>query len=228
MRIRNMLITAAALALMPAAAMAQISYNSTPTAGWHYGSGNDYNPANTAVLTSGDDELYLRWHVTYEGAPASSGDTYSFTSDQFDLAINHSLSFDWGFTTATSLDNLGVTLTIADLGAHTSVSYNGFDPLGLGSNSFNDNYTSDGSVQNSARLSFPFILGAFDPNLDDTYKVTLTVTGLSERPTSLTTYAQVGAGAGAVPEPASWALMLGGFGLIGGAMRRRKAQVRFA
>jgi len=33
---------------------------------------------------------------------------------------------------------------------------------------------------------------------------------------------------GAVPEPASWALMLGGFGLVGGAMRtRRKAAVSF-
>ena len=36
------------------------------------------------------------------------------------------------------------------------------------------------------------------------------------------------AGAGAVPEPASWALMLGGFGAIGGALRsRRKAAVSF-
>ena len=36
-------------------------------------------------------------------------------------------------------------------------------------------------------------------------------------------------GAGAVPEPASWALMLGGFGLVGGAMRSRrmKAAVSF-
>lgn len=35
--------------------------------------------------------------------------------------------------------------------------------------------------------------------------------------------------AGAVPEPASWAMMLGGFGLVGGAMRsRRKAAVTFA
>ena len=35
--------------------------------------------------------------------------------------------------------------------------------------------------------------------------------------------------AGAVPEPASWALMLGGFGMVGGAMRSRKrAGVRFA
>jgi len=38
-----------------------------------------------------------------------------------------------------------------------------------------------------------------------------------------------GTGSGSVPEPASWALMLGGFGLVGGAMRaRRKASVTFA
>ena len=33
--------------------------------------------------------------------------------------------------------------------------------------------------------------------------------------------------AGAVPEPASWALMIGGLGLVGGALRRRTLQ-RFA
>jgi len=33
---------------------------------------------------------------------------------------------------------------------------------------------------------------------------------------------------GAVPEPASWALMLGGFGLVGSAMRRRKVSLSFA
>jgi hypothetical protein len=31
-----------------------------------------------------------------------------------------------------------------------------------------------------------------------------------------------------VPEPASWAMMVGGFGLIGAAMRRRKVAVSFA
>jgi hypothetical protein len=35
----------------------------------------------------------------------------------------------------------------------------------------------------------------------------------------------VGVGAGGVPEPASWALMIGGFGLAGAALRRRKALV---
>ncbi len=32
----------------------------------------------------------------------------------------------------------------------------------------------------------------------------------------------------AVPEPASWAMMIGGFALAGAAMRRRKASIRFA
>lgn len=32
----------------------------------------------------------------------------------------------------------------------------------------------------------------------------------------------------AVPEPASWALMIGGFGLVGGALRRRTVARRFA
>lgn len=39
----------------------------------------------------------------------------------------------------------------------------------------------------------------------------------------------VSGASGAVPEPASWALMLGGFGLVGGALRsRRRAQTSFA
>jgi hypothetical protein len=33
--------------------------------------------------------------------------------------------------------------------------------------------------------------------------------------------------AGAVPEPASWALMIAGFGLVGAAMRRRSVRVAF-
>jgi hypothetical protein len=34
--------------------------------------------------------------------------------------------------------------------------------------------------------------------------------------------------AGAIPEPASWALMIGGFGLIGAAMRRRRTGFQLA
>jgi len=35
-------------------------------------------------------------------------------------------------------------------------------------------------------------------------------------------------GPGGVPEPASWAMMVGGFGLVGAAMRRRSTKLRFA
>ena len=34
--------------------------------------------------------------------------------------------------------------------------------------------------------------------------------------------------AAAVPEPASWAMMIGGFALVGGMMRRQRATVRYA
>jgi hypothetical protein len=39
---------------------------------------------------------------------------------------------------------------------------------------------------------------------------------------------KIGALTAAVPEPASWALMIGGFGLAGAAMRRRAVGLRFA
>jgi len=33
---------------------------------------------------------------------------------------------------------------------------------------------------------------------------------------------------GAVPEPATWAMLIGGFGMVGGTLRRRRTAVRFA
>lgn len=46
---------------------------------------------------------------------------------------------------------------------------------------------------------------------------------------SVLPYVQLIQTGGAVPEPASWALMLGGFGMVGGALRsRKKVAARFA
>lgn len=52
--------------------------------------------------------------------------------------------------------------------------------------------------------------------------------GFETTPGASITATVAGAPAGAVPEPASWALMLGGFGLVGGAMRARRRSVAFA
>ena len=38
----------------------------------------------------------------------------------------------------------------------------------------------------------------------------------------------VGGGGAVVPEPATWAMMIGGFGLAGGALRRRRVSVTYA
>ncbi len=64
------------------------------------------------------------------------------------------------------------------------------------------------------------ILDAYGPNV---FEFTLGAT-------SLTAYygGSITVSALSAPEPAPWALMVGGFGLLGGTLRGRKASVRFA
>ena len=190
-------------------ALAQVVYNSAPVDGFNYGTGNNYTPANAAVLTTPAgpyntaEELALRFHQTGYVAPASdSNGVYSF-------ALGTSpISFDWSVDG--SQYNAQITLTNILTGA--TVSYN---PFIAG----NDNYTSATDTdlaQNSERLNFSFLSAlGFDPNVNDTYSATLTSGGRS-----LTAYAQIGSGAPPVPEPATWAMMLIGFGAIGFAMRK--------
>lgn len=56
---------------------------------------------------------------------------------------------------------------------------------------------------------------------DDFGAYTLTIDGPG-------TASNLPTGPGVVPEPATWAMMLAGFGIVGHAMRRRKATVRYA
>lgn len=212
MKIVYFALAAAAACVATASEATTTAYNSTPSDGWFYGSGNDYTPANTAVLTTdAGDQLYLRMHKTFEVAPASTGDLYSFTLG------TDPMSFDWGIDN-NSGSAITALLTITNLAAGASTSY---DPFFLG----NDNSTGNGSAQNSFRLNWAGI--GFDPNVNNTYRVQLDVNGLAGGPQSFSVDAQLGAGA--VPEPATWAMMISGFGLVGGAMRyRQRATVRFA
>ena len=47
-------------------------------------------------------------------------------------------------------------------------------------------------------------------------------------PNVKTTFAKTGIQVAAVPEPASWTMMIAGFGFMGGALRRRAARVNYA
>ena len=179
-------------------------FNSAPGVGFQYGTGNNYSPANAAVLT-GVTELSLRLHQTGQVAPASDANgVYSFALGTAPI------SFDWGIT------RLGVRsfptsrITVTNIGTGQTVSY---DPFFFG----NDNYTAiAGTAQNSARLNFGFLLGSgFTPNVDSTYRVNLT-SGNESR----SVVAQ--RGVGAVPEPATWAMMIVGFGAVGVTMRRSR------
>ncbi|OBX19716.1 hypothetical protein A9995_03890 [Erythrobacter sp. QSSC1-22B] len=189
----------------PATAATTLEYNSAPTSEFTYGSGNDYSPANAAVLTSDNVELALRFHQTFTAAPASdSSGVYSFALG------TDPLSFDWSILGDTS----SALISMTNLLTGTSTSY---DPFFFG----NDNATNgSGAAQNSFRLNWAGI--GYDPDVNNTYSVNLT-----SGSNSLTTYAKLGTGAvttAAVPEPSTWAMMLLGFGFVGGAMRSAKRQ----
>ena len=197
------------VASVPVYAQAATIYNSAPAVGFHYGAGNDYSPANAAVLT-GTNELSLRFHKTGIAAPASNASgVYSFALGTMPI------SFDWGITSNDFLESAAL-ITVSNVGTGQTVSYN---PFFVG----NDNYVAiTGTAQNSARLNFGFLLGnGFTPNVDSTYRV-----NLAYGQQSLSVDAQLGAGAApAVPEPTTWAMMLFGFGAVGFAARRSTKNV---
>jgi len=208
---RTLFFAASAVLAVSASPAAAAVDPTAPTGGFTYGTGNNYAPANAVIATQGTSELATRFHVTGQPATAPNGNTYVF-----DLGTRN-ISFDY------SILNPGVNtqLTLTNLLTGQSASYN---PL-ISDNSVN----SAGAFQNSQQLGFGFLNGGFsfglvtgslgfNPNINDTYRL-----DLRSGANTVTAFAQVGTGAvAAVPEPATWALMLLGFGGMGVAMRRSR------
>ncbi len=205
----NKFMIAAAIAVAPMASAAYadtLTFNSDPSVTFNYGAGNNYIPANSAVLTTTDpaSQIAGRAHIYQVAAsPSSPTGVYSF-------ALGSNVSFDYSFS------NL-LTGQIQLINLLTGQTYD--------SGSFT---LGNSLLQDSQRLNFAFIAGplGYDALVNDTYQVNLIGTNSAGSHMN-TFFSQLGNG-GAVPEPATWAMMLLGFGGIGIAVRRSAKQGKLA
>lgn len=203
---------------MTSAAQAAVTFNDNLSApGVYYGTGN-VNGSFTINNTPGF-EMALRGKVFQGPSPTPVGNVYNF-------ALGDLISFDWSFKPKAGdgglpLDGLSTLLTIKNLGTGGSFSFN---PFLVPDNATNPN--APGGFQNSWRLSFGFLNGAggigYDPIANSTYDVSWRLAG--QRSPANSIILNQGTGVSAVPEPATWAMMMMGFALIGFAMRRGNRQ----
>jgi hypothetical protein len=212
--------TAVAAISMAAPAAAQLQTNANLANGVYYGAGNVNG--NFVTNTQGGIELGLRSKI-FQGSPmASVGNVYTIPLGNvfsFDFSIDPSVGPELnpvtGFTSLLSVQNL-----------KTGETFN-INPYLYPDNALGG-LTAPGGIQNSQRINFNYLGLDYDANEDNSFLITLTATnvpGLGQG-FSATNLVNVGAGfAAAVPEPASWAMMISGFGLVGGAMRSRKTSV---
>ena len=226
MIMNKMLITIASVSMLAASPLtaAEVVHNSNPSVPFTYGSGNDYTPANASVLKVNPDakispELAARFHITGEAATPSVDGVYSFALGAPKISFDYSLPGDTR-DASVKLTNL-LTGAVAQYFASAIPDANG--PLA--------------GYQGSQQLGFGFLNGGFPPfgnlgfnkDVDNTYRFDLTSSG-----NTLTTFAKVGNGfnpVAAVPEPATWMMLLFGFFGIGASMRSKKitgTRVNFA
>lgn len=228
LKIKTMAVLAVASVLAPIAAAApaaaQTVYNADPTQPYINGTGGAYTPANFAVSTfNGGDQIALRYHISRLGAPASdNAGNYSFAAGVPGLSYEFSID-----DTAQLLNHTSALLTLTDLGTGQVVSFN---PYGIPDNTVLTHQPGgQGFIQNSEKLSFAIVgFGPlFDASKNDTYRTTFSINDATGAAHSLSINAIVGSGfTAAVPETATWGMMILGMGAIGVAMRRRKVTTR--
>jgi hypothetical protein len=230
MRMRSVLLGGlAAMAAFGVAASAQadgLAFNQDLVVpGVYFGTGNANG--GFTVDTENGVEVALRAHRYQQPTPTPVGNLYTFSTAATN-ALTNSLSFDWSVNPSlpghdtVSLADTTATITITDL-------------LNNHIQSFPANFillqnatTPGGGYQNSERLVFSFVDSLYDATVNNTFLVNLTLSGLQGGPISVTERIQQGAGFNAVPEPATWAMMILGMGGLGAVMRRRRQAAAIA
>lgn len=190
--------------------------------GVYFGSGNPNG--GFTVNTQNGVEMGIRAKI-YQGAvPTPIGNVYN-------IALGNVVSWDWSFNPSViapvSLAGLQSLMTITNVATGGSFSFN---PFLVADNA--TNALAPGGFQNSWRMSFGFLNGlggiGYNSNVDSTYRVDWTTSGDAFGSMTDSIIVNQGAGAPAVPEPASWMLLMVGFGVVGFAMRKRSNQLPHA
>ena len=153
------------------------------------------------TLFAGDEIIYTLSAIAGSGWMTNSADSlFPFLAFPIDEAGNRDVTY--------SLDFLRSGASIfTDSGSVR----NSFVHFGTNTVAFNS-----GLIADAFRLSV-----AFDSGDSATINSITPIFGTPDRSSAITFGAL-----NAVPEPASWAMMILGFGLIGGAMRRRNTRVK--
>jgi len=185
--------------------------------------GIDFNPTVDRLRLVSDANQNLRINLN-SSPPAAINDGMAtlFASSDVDL-IGAAYTNSRPGVTSTMLFGIDaitsslVRATNANLGTYVATNAAGmnFGPLGL-------------TLAPNSRLSFDISGGSGNAFLtlgDAFYRLSLE-TGAATLVGATGPRDVIGMTAGAVPEPASWAMMIGGFGMVGASMRRRKAQTR--
>lgn len=188
-------------------------------------------PASAATLTRTSSE-YSDYSVTGFEAPVADGKS-SYLLGVYEAATNHSHSHvanvfvdDQGgrplYLTLTSYEGVDWTFSGSGVGSIAGILLSAYTPSSV--------IGVDAAKVTSLVGSTKYVGYAYTyPSADATALIDYS-TNFFRAPVdaAIMTYSGNGfaiAASGAVPEPASWALMIGGFGMIGAAMRRRPTVV---
>jgi hypothetical protein len=184
--------------------------------------GIDFNPVPDRLRLVSDSGQNLRINVD-TGATLVDGTVTSTTGAVNPIGAAYTNSFA-GTTTTTlyAIDSVGDTLlrsTNPNAGSYTNLNMGGvaFQPLGLSFTNLNNIGFDISANDRMAYLTVDSLLWRVD--LETGAATSLGVVGAG----TLRGLTARGFNA-AVPEPASWAMMIAGFGLVGAVARRRRAE----
>jgi hypothetical protein len=207
-----------------ATANASIVDNANLVDGVYFGSGNGALPQEFTVNTQNGVEVALRAHLSPNLGTAGpvpvqlvpTGNTYFVLlgdTFNFDYSVDPSVS-----GSQVSLANVATSLTIKNLLTNASFTFDPSSPL-LG------NATSSsvsGGYQNSEKVSFAFLGLGYNPSLNDTYSITMSLANVPGAGTiSDQIFVEIGS---CFPEPATWAMMILGFIGLGLMAYRRNSR----